>query len=140
MAEKRVGLSAEERAAMKAYAKEQKAAAEGAAALQACLDAIAKMSDEDRPIVQRLHKLILEASPELQATTWYGMPAYAKAGTTICFVKNAGKFKDRYATLGFQSAANLDDGGMWAKEFAVLALGPDEERRVVELVTKAVSS
>jgi hypothetical protein len=132
-------FTAEERAAMKAHAKELKAAAEGAAALQACLDAIAKLPDEDREVVARLHEVILAADPTLQASTWYGMPSYAKNGTVICFVKNAAKFKDRYTTLGFQSAAHLDEpSGMWAKEFAILTLSPDVEKRVAELVTRAV--
>jgi uncharacterized protein YdhG (YjbR/CyaY superfamily) len=138
MAERSAAFTAEERAAMKAHAKELKAAAEGAAALQECLDAIAKMPDEDRELAERLHALILGAAPSLAAKTWYGMPAYARDGKIICFVKNAGKFKDRYTTLGFNDAAQLDDGGMWAKEFAILELGPDEERRVVELVARAV--
>lgn len=131
-------FTAEERAAMKARAKEQKAAAEGAAALQACLDAIAKLPDEDRPVVERLHEVILAADPTLAASTWYGMPSYAKNGTVICFVKNASKFKDRYTTLGFQSAAHLDEGSMWAKEFAIVSLGPAEEKRVTELVRRAI--
>lgn len=138
MADTKSGFTAEERAAMKARAKELKAAEDAATALQACLDAIAKLPDEDRPVVARLHEVILSADPTLAASTWYGMPSYAKDGTVICFVKNASKFKDRYTTLGFQSAAHLDDGGMWAKEFAILTLGPDEEKRVADLVKKAV--
>jgi uncharacterized protein YdhG (YjbR/CyaY superfamily) len=136
--QKASSFTAAERAAMRARAKEAKAAADDAAALQECLDAIAKMPDGDREVAQRLHELIVSAAPSLAPRTWYGMPAYAKDGKVVCFVKNASKFKDRYTTFGFNDAAQLDDGRMWAKEFAILSLGPDEEKRVVDLVTKAV--
>ena len=134
-------FSAEERAAMKAAAKESRARAKGARAeddLRAVLDAIGAMDDEDRELCGRLHEVITTAAPGLAPRTWYGMPAYAKDGKVLCFVQNAGKFKARYTTLGFQDTASLDDGPMWATAYAVTTLTTDVEEQVADLVRRAV--
>jgi uncharacterized protein YdhG (YjbR/CyaY superfamily) len=104
------GFTAEERAAMKERAKETKKGGKKADGTAEVLEKIAAMSDADRAIAQRLHEIITTAAPELSPKTWYGMPAYAKAGKVVCFFQDAAKFRSRYATLGFQDAANLDDG------------------------------
>ncbi|HUD04740.1 MAG TPA: hypothetical protein VMR59_02015 [Patescibacteria group bacterium] len=104
------------------------------------LEAIAKMSEPDRTIATRLHTLIKEAAPSLSPKTWYGFPAYAnKDGKVVCFFQYAGKFKTKYATLGFSDAANLDEGQMWPVSFALKKLTPAEETRIAALVKKAVS-
>ena len=134
-------FSADERAAMKAAAKESRARTKGAKAeddLRAALDAIAAMDGADRALCSRLHEVITTAAPELAPRTWYGMPAYAKDGKVLCFVQNAGKFKARYTTLGFQDTASLDDGPMWATAYAVTTLTTDVEERVADLVRRAV--
>ncbi|HWH13373.1 MAG TPA: DUF1801 domain-containing protein [Miltoncostaeaceae bacterium] len=130
-------FTAEERAAVKERARELKRsrAADGAAEVHA---KIAEMPEADRIIAERLHVLITETAPELAPRTWYGMPAYAKNGKVICFFQSAHKFKARYATLGFNDAANLDDGAMWPTSFALRELGPAEEAAIVELVARAV--
>jgi uncharacterized protein YdhG (YjbR/CyaY superfamily) len=127
----------EEKAAMRARAKELKEAAEGEAAIKA---ALAKMKPDDRALGERIHALVTETAPDLTPKTWYGMPAYAnKNGKVICYFKNAGKFKSRYSELGFNDAANLDDGAMWPIVYAVTKLSKADEARVVELVKQAVS-
>jgi uncharacterized protein YdhG (YjbR/CyaY superfamily) len=127
----------EEKAAMRARAKELKEAAEGEAAIKA---ALAKMKPDDRALGERIHALVTETAPDLTPKTWYGMPAYAdKDGKVICYFKNAGKFKSRYSELGFNDAANLDDGAMWPIVYAVTKLSKADEARVVELVKQAVS-
>jgi uncharacterized protein YdhG (YjbR/CyaY superfamily) len=103
------------------------------------LEAIAKMSESDRTIAKRLHTLIKEAAPSLTPKTWYGFPAYAKGGKVVCFFQYAGKFKTRYATLGFSDAANLDEGEMWPVAFALKKLTDSEEAKIATLVKKAVS-
>jgi hypothetical protein len=103
------------------------------------LKAIAKMSEPDQSIAKRLHALIKEAAPALTPKTWYGFPAYAKGDKVVCFFQYAGKFKARYATLGFSDAANLDDDNMWPVTFALKKLTAAEETRIVALVKKAVS-
>jgi uncharacterized protein YdhG (YjbR/CyaY superfamily) len=138
------GFSAEERAAMKERAAELRAegkkGAKKADGLQAVLDAIAKMAPEDRSLAERVHVAVTETAPELSPKTWYGMPAYANAdGTVLVFFQEAGKFKSRYSTLGFQDVANLDDGDMWPVSFALLRWGPAVEKKVVELVRAAIS-
>jgi len=138
------GFTAEEKAAIKAYAEEKrregKKGEKAADALQACLDAIEKMAPEDRTLAERVHATVTKAAPELQPKTWYGMPAYANAaGKVVCFFQDAGKFKYRYSTLGFQEDAHLDDGDMWPASFALLAWNPKVEKAVTELVRKAVS-
>lgn len=135
------GFTAEERAAMKERAKEVKAAKRGKKTdgTADVMEKIAAMADEDRAIAERLHELITEAGPELTPRTWYGMPAYAKDGKVLCFFQDGGKFKARYATLGFQDVANLDDGSMWPTSFALTKLTPAVEKQIVALVKQAIS-
>ena len=130
------GFSAEEKAAMKARARELKAAEDGESAVRA---ALAAMSPDDRAMGERLHALIREAAPELSPKTWYGMPAYAKDGKVVCFFRNAGKFKERYAMFGFNDSANLDEGAMWPVAYALTELTAADEAKIGALVKKAVS-
>jgi uncharacterized protein YdhG (YjbR/CyaY superfamily) len=137
------GWTDEERAAMKEHAAEikrsgGKGAAKAAEEAQACLDKIAEMPDTDRVIAERVHALVTETAPDLAVKTWYGMPAYARDGKVVCFFKPAGKFKSRYATLGFEDAA-VDDGSMWATSFALTAVTAADEKKIKALVKKAVS-
>jgi uncharacterized protein YdhG (YjbR/CyaY superfamily) len=137
------GFSAEERAAMKQRAAELRAegkkGAKKADGLQAVLDAIEKMAPEDRALAERVHVAVTSTAPDLSPKTWYGMPAYANAdGKVVVFFQDAGKFKYRYSTLGFQDTANLDDGDMWPASFALLRWSPAVEKKVVELVRAAV--
>ena len=129
--------TAEEKAAMRAHAKEQKAAAEKADGEAMALESIAAMSEPDRSLAERIHAIVTETAPSLAARTWYGMPAYAKDGKVICFFQAASKFKVRYATFGFQPDAALDDGEMWPTSFAVTELTPEVEARIADLVRKA---
>jgi uncharacterized protein YdhG (YjbR/CyaY superfamily) len=134
---KKEGFTAEERAAMKARAKELKSKADGESAVRA---AIAAMSTEDRRIGERLHTIVKDSAPGLSPKTWYGMPAYAnKDGKVVCFFRNAGKFKERYAMFGFNDSANLDDGSLWPVAFAVKKLTKADEARIAKLVKQAVS-
>ena len=133
------GFSAEERAAMRERAKELKAEAERADGEGALLAKIAEMKGNDRAMAKRLHAIVKANAPGLSPKTWYGMPAYARDGKVVCFFKSAEKFKSRYATLGFEEAANLDDGAMWPSSFALKKLTDTEEARIVALVKKAVS-
>ncbi len=134
------GFTAEERAAMKERAKEMKAAKGGKKVdgTAEVLEKIAAMADADRVLAERLHEIITKAAPELSPKTWYGMPAYARDGKVVCFFQDAGKFKARYATLGFQDTANLDDGPMWPTSFALTRLTPAVEKQIIALVKKAV--
>jgi uncharacterized protein YdhG (YjbR/CyaY superfamily) len=135
------GFSAEEKAAMKECAQEAKRG-RGASKADGESDVLAKiaeMPDSDRAMAERLHELIKASAPELSPRTWYGMPAYAKAGKVVCFFQSAGKFKSRYATLGFSDNANLDDGDMWATSFALKELTAAEEKKIGKLVKTAVS-
>jgi uncharacterized protein YdhG (YjbR/CyaY superfamily) len=100
---------------------------------------IAEMDDADRVIAERLHQIITTTAPQLAPRLWSGMPAYARDGKVVCFFQDARKFKYRYATLGFQDAANLDDGAMWATSYAVAKLTKDAEERVAALVRQAMS-
>ena len=133
--------TAEERAAMKEAAAEAKRAAkrgaDSAAGEADVLAKIAEMSEPDRSMATRIHEIVKAAVPELGSKTWYGMPAYTKDGKSICFFRPAAKFNERYATFGFQPDARLDDGAMWAKEFAVLELTPEVEERIAALVKQA---
>ena len=130
-------FTAEEKAAMRARAKELKAAADGETAVR---EALAAMTSEDRALGERLHTIVTEAAPELVPKTWYGMPAYAnKEGKVVCFFRNAAKFKERYAMFGFNDSANLDDGSMWPIAFAVKKLTNADEARIAKLVKQAVS-
>jgi uncharacterized protein YdhG (YjbR/CyaY superfamily) len=138
------GFSAAERAAMKARAAELRAegkkGAKKADGLQAVLDAIAKMEPGDRALAERVHVTITENAPDLAPKTWYGMPAYANADDkVVVFFKDAGKFKDRYATLGFEQAAKLDDGEMWPVAYALTKWTPKVEKQIADRVRAAVS-
>jgi uncharacterized protein YdhG (YjbR/CyaY superfamily) len=133
----------EERAAVAATARERKSSGkltpeqERAAGLQDLKDSLAKMPPDDRAMGERIHEIVSTAVPDLAAKTYYGMPAYAKDGKTIVFYKAKSKFRVRYSTVGFQPDAKLDDGDMWATEFAVIELTPKVEQRIAELVKKA---
>lgn len=129
------GFTAEERAAMRARAKELKNREDGESAVHA---AIAEMPPADRAMAKRLHALITATAPGLSPRTWYGMPAYAKDDKVVCYFKCAAKFKTRYATLGFSDKANLDDGAMWPTEFALMKLTAADEKKITALVKKAV--
>ena len=133
---KKAGFTAEEKAAMRERAREMKDKTDGESAVRA---AIAKMSPKDRAIAKRLHELIKAAAPGLLPKTWYGMPAYAKDGKVVCFFRNAGKFKERYAMLGFNDTANLDDGSLWPVAFALTKLTKADEARIAKLLKQAVS-
>jgi uncharacterized protein YdhG (YjbR/CyaY superfamily) len=133
------GFTPEERAAMRERAKELKASATKEEGEKACLEAIGKMPKADRTIGKRLHEIIQDNAPDLAAKTWYGMPAYAKDDKVVCFFQSADKFKARYATFGFNDTANLDQGDMWPTSFAVKELTPAVEKKVAQLVKKAVS-
>ena len=124
---------------MKERAKELKAEAAKADGESALLAKIAEMPEPDRAMAERLHALIKASAPALSPRTWYGMPAYARDGKVVCFFKSAHKFKSRYATFGFEEAANLDDGAMWPTSFALTELTPADEARLAALVKKAVS-
>jgi uncharacterized protein YdhG (YjbR/CyaY superfamily) len=134
------GFTAEERAAMKERARELKAAAGKVEGESAVLEKIAEMPEPDRAMAKRLHEIVKAAAPVLSPRTWYGMPAYAnKDGKVVCYFTPASKFKERYATLGFNAAANLDEGAMWPTSFALTELTATEEARIRALVKKAVS-
>jgi uncharacterized protein YdhG (YjbR/CyaY superfamily) len=138
------GFTAEERAAMKERAAELRAegkkGAKKADGLKACLDAIAAMAPEDRALAERVHVVVTTNAPDLTPKTWYGMPAYADAdGKAVVFFQDAGKFKARYATLGFNDSAKLDDGDLWPTSFALKGWSPEVERRVVELIRTAIA-
>jgi uncharacterized protein YdhG (YjbR/CyaY superfamily) len=135
------GFTDEERAAMKERAKELKAEeranknkAEGE---KAVLAKIAEMPEADRALAGRLHEIIKANAPDLSPKTWYGMPAYARDGKVVCFFQSADKFNTRYATLGFNDTANLDEGAMWPTAFALKKLTAAEEAKISALVKKA---
>lgn len=143
IANKSGGFSDDERAAMKERAKELMAEARAnknkAQGERDILEAIAKMPEPDRTMGKKLHDIIKANAPLLSPKTWYGMPAYAnRNGKVVCFFQAASKFKYRYATLGFQEDANLDDGDMWPTSFALKKLTPSEEAKIAALVKKAV--
>ncbi|USQ76773.1 iron chaperone [Ornithinimicrobium cryptoxanthini] len=138
-AEEGTTLSAQEKAAVKERTRELKAAKKGAEAEQAVLDAISALSADERPLAERVHALIRQAAPELAPRTWYGMPAYAKDGKVICFFKAASKFDVRYAELGFNEPANLDDGNMWPTAYAITKVTAAEEKKIRDLVKTAAS-
>jgi uncharacterized protein YdhG (YjbR/CyaY superfamily) len=134
------GFSAEERAAMKKRAAELRAQDKKADGLQAALDSIAQMAPGDRALAERVHTTVTAAAPELSPKTWYGMPAYANAeGKVVVFFQDSGKFKYRYSTLGFQEAANLDDGDLWPVSYAIQKWSSAVEKRVAALVKAAIS-
>ena len=125
-------FTAEEKAAAKAALKD----AEGE---KAVLEAIAKMADADRAMAERIHAIVRKSAPDLVPRTWYGMPAYSKDDKVICFFKDAGKFKERYATFGFNDKAKLDDGSMWPTSYALTKLTKADEKTIGELVKRAVA-
>jgi len=137
------GFTDEERAARRARAQEQKAAARAdkdkADGESAVLAAIAAMPEADRAMGERLHAIIKASAPALAPKTWYGMPAYAKDGKVVCFFRSGDKFKERYLTLGFNDVANLDEGALWPVAFALTQLTAADEARIGALVKKAVS-
>ena len=147
------GFTEEERAAMRERARELKAAGRSRAggagaeraesaesAESAVLAKLAAMAPPDRALGERLHALIRATAPDLAPKLWYGMPAYARDGKVVCFFQDAGKFKARYATLGFSDTAALDDGAMWPTSFAVKELTAAEEARIAALVKRAAGS
>lgn len=135
------GFSDDERAAMRERAQELKAEASKANGESVVLGAIAKMPEPDRTMAKRLHEIIKKSAPNLFPKTWYGMPAYANHdGKVVCFFQAASKFKYRYATLGFQEDAHLDDENMWPIAFALTKLTPTEEAKIVALVKKAITA
>jgi uncharacterized protein YdhG (YjbR/CyaY superfamily) len=135
--EQKQQFTAEEKAAMRARAKELKATEDGETAIR---QALAKMKPDDRALGERINALVRETAPDLVPKTWYGMPAYAnKDGKVICYFKNAGKFKMRYSEFGFNDAATLDEGTMWPIVYAVTKLTKADEDRIVKLVKQAVS-
>jgi uncharacterized protein YdhG (YjbR/CyaY superfamily) len=131
---KKEGFTSEEKAAMRARARELKDTADGESAVRA---AIAEMSPQDRAIAKQIDELVRAAAPDLMPKTWYGMPAYAKDGKVVCFFRNAGKFKERYAMFGFNDSAKLDEGSMWPVAFAVTKLTAADEAKLRALVKKA---
>jgi uncharacterized protein YdhG (YjbR/CyaY superfamily) len=139
------GFTDEERGAMKERAKELKAAARrGSRGAKAdaetdVLAKIAEMTDSDRALAERIHAIVKASAPDLSPKLWYGMPAYAKSGKIVCFFQTAQKFNSRYATFGFNDAANLDEGTMWPTSFALTELTAADEARIGALVKKAVS-
>jgi uncharacterized protein YdhG (YjbR/CyaY superfamily) len=143
MTQAQPGLSDEEKAAAKARVKELRAEAKRGADREAgekdVLDKIAAMPAADRAMAERIHAIVGEVAPELAPKTFYGMPAYAREGKVVCFFKDAAKFKQRYATFGFEETARLDDGSMWATSWALTKLTPADEAKIAELVKKAVS-
>jgi uncharacterized protein YdhG (YjbR/CyaY superfamily) len=133
---KKNGFTAEEKAAMRARAKELKSAAEGE---EAVLSALASMSPDDRALGKRIHTIVKKNAPDLTPKTWYGMPAYAnKDGKVVLFFRNAEKFKERYAMLGFNDSAKLDKGSMWPIAYALTKLTAADETKIRALVKKAV--
>ena len=134
---KKESFSAEEKAAMRARARELKAAAQGEEAITA---ALAEMSPSDRALGKSIHAIVKETAPGLTPKTWYGMPAYAnKDGKVVVFFRDAGKFKERYAMLGFNDSASLDDGSMWPIAYALTKLTAADEKKIRALVKKAVA-
>ncbi|MGV3649506.1 iron chaperone [Streptomyces antibioticus] len=145
-AQKYDGFTAEERAAMKEHAHEQKKAAarrgssraeKEAAAEQDVLAKIAEMPEADRILAERIHEIVKTAAPDLTPKLWYGMPAYARDGKVVCHFQSAHKFTSRYATLGFSDQAALDDGTMWPTAYALKELTAADEQFIGALVKKA---
>jgi uncharacterized protein YdhG (YjbR/CyaY superfamily) len=132
-------FTTEERAAMKERAREQKTAKNKAEWEREVLAKIAEMAEPDRAMAERLHELVTATAPELAPKTYYGMPAYTKDGKVVCFFRDRQKFKERYATFGFNDSANLDDGAMWPVAYALPELTPADEARIAALVKRAVS-
>jgi uncharacterized protein YdhG (YjbR/CyaY superfamily) len=138
MSEKKsAGFTAEERAAMRERAREQKAEAQKADGERAVLAKIAEMRGTDRAMAERLHEIVKASAPGLSPKTWYGMPAYARDGKVVCFFQSAEKFGSRYATFGFSDKAHLDDGALWPTSFALKELTATGEATIGALVKRA---
>lgn len=142
MAEKTAGLSKEERDAVKQRAAElraeEKAGKTRAAGEQAVREAIAALPDDDRVLAEGIDRIVTEVAPQLVPKTWYGFPAYTDAnGKVVVFFKAASKFTTRYATLGFEEAAQLDDGDLWTTSFALVKLTAKTEKTIAEYIRKA---
>jgi uncharacterized protein YdhG (YjbR/CyaY superfamily) len=138
---KNTGFTDAERAAMKARAEELKAegkkGAKKADDLEALLAKVAEMPDDERVMAERIHAIVTRVAPQLDPKTWYGMPAWARDGKVVCFFKPASKFSQRYSTLGFEDAAQLDDGDMWVTSYALLSVGDAEATTIEKLVKQA---
>jgi uncharacterized protein YdhG (YjbR/CyaY superfamily) len=133
-----IGLTAEEKAALKETIADQKAAARGLEGEKALLAKIAAMKEPDRGMAKRIHAIVQANAPTFSPTTWYGMPAYTKNGKAVLFFQDAAKFKARYATFGFNDNASLDDGNMWPTSYALTKLTAADEAKIAALVKKAV--
>jgi uncharacterized protein YdhG (YjbR/CyaY superfamily) len=137
------GFTAEEKAAMKERARElkaeERASKDRAEGERDLLAKVAEMPESDRAMAQRIHAIVKASAPSLSPKTWYGMPAYAKDGQIVCFFQAADKFKARYATFGFNDAANLDEGAMWPTSWALTKLTAADEKMIAALVKKAAS-
>ena len=129
----------EERAAMRERAKEAKENATKEEALAQVLEKIAKMDPADRALGEKVHELVIKHAPNLMPKTWYGMQAYSRDGKPVIFFQDAGKFKARYATLGFQDSAALDDGNMWPTSYALVKIDAATEKQIVALIKKAAA-
>ncbi|MFG6503725.1 DUF1801 domain-containing protein [Microbacterium sp. P05] len=134
---KKSAFTAEERAAMRERARENKAALKGAEAEKAVLAAIEKMAEDDRTIARHVHDIVRATAPHLVPKTFYGSPGYARDGKVVLFYQDKARFKTRYSTLGFQEAAALDDGDFWPTAFAVAGWSPAVEAEVTRLVRRA---
>ena len=132
------GLTAEEKAAMRETLADEKAKAKGKEGESLLLEKIAAMKEPDKSMAKKVHAIVKANAPTLMPTTWYGMPAYTRNGKAVLFFQDAAKFKARYATLGFNDIATLDDGEMWATAFALKKIDPATEAKIVALVKKAV--
>jgi uncharacterized protein YdhG (YjbR/CyaY superfamily) len=137
------GFSEDELAAMKQRAAELRAEKKGGAKkadeAEACVEAITALPQPDRGLAEQIHRIVLDVAPHLDPKTWYGFPSYARDGKVVVFFKPASKFKSRYATLGFEENAQLDDGAMWVTSYAVLEIGAAEEKLIKKLVKKAAA-
>jgi uncharacterized protein YdhG (YjbR/CyaY superfamily) len=135
------GFSEDELAAMKQRAAELRADKKGGAKkaddAEACVAAITALPQPDRRLAEAIHRIVLDVAPQLDPKTWYGFPSYARDGKVVVFFKPASKFTTRYASLGFEEAARLDDGAMWVTSYAVVEIGPAEEKLIREMVSKA---
>ena len=131
-------FSAAERQAMKDRAQELKNKAKGLKGEAELMEKVKLMNKEDKELALAIHKLITSIAPELEPKTWYGMPAYYKNGKVLVFFQNAGKWKSRYSTLGFDESANLDSGSMWPTSFALTKLTPANKKAITDLVLKAI--
>ncbi len=136
------GFKEDERAAMRARAKELAAEAKASKSREegekVLLEAIAGMTGSDKVIAKKLHEIIRKNIPSLSPKTWYGFPAYTKDDKVVCFFQYAGKFKSRYATLGFSDVAKLDQGPMWPVAYALTEMNAAEEKEIIALVKTAI--